>query len=59
MGKVVKFFKDCGVELRNVRWPTRADVVASVKVVIISTVIIAAVLGLLDILFSSAMRLVF
>lgn len=59
MGKVVQFFKECGVELRNVRWPTRSDVVASVKVVIVSTVLIAAVLGVLDVLFSSGMRLVF
>lgn len=59
MGKVVQFFKECGIELRNVRWPTRSDVVASVKVVIVSTLIIAVILGLLDVLFSSAMRFIF
>ncbi len=59
MSKVVQFFKECGVELRNVRWPTRNDVIASVKVVIVSTLIIAVILGVLDVLFSSAMRLIF
>lgn len=59
MKKIFQFFKECGVELRKVVWPSRNDVVASVKVVFISTVIIAAILGLLDVLFTSAMRLVF
>ena len=59
MGKIVGFFKECGAELRKVVWPTREDVVSSVKVVIISTIIIAIILGALDMLFSSGMRLVF
>ncbi len=59
MGKIFGFFKECGVELKKVVWPTRDDVVSSVKVVIISTIIIAAVLGLLDILFSYGMSLAF
>ncbi|MCH5288715.1 MAG: preprotein translocase subunit SecE [Treponema sp.] len=59
MAKVVGFFKECGAELRKVVWPSRDDVVSSVKVVIISTVIIAVVLGALDLLFSTGMRLVF
>ncbi|MCR4790329.1 MAG: preprotein translocase subunit SecE [Treponemataceae bacterium] len=59
MGKVLGFFKECGAELRKVVWPSRDDVVASVKVVIVSTVIIALVLGGLDLLFSTLYRLVF
>ena len=59
MAKVVGFFKECGAELRKVVWPTREDVVSSVKVVIISTIIIAVILGALDMLFSAGMRLVF
>lgn len=59
MGKVFGFFKECGAELKKVSWPTRADVISSVKVVIISTVIIAAILGALDILFSYGMSLAF
>lgn len=59
MGKIIGFFKECGAELRKVVWPSRADVISSVKVVIISTVIIAAILGVLDILFSYGMSLAF
>lgn len=59
MGKIFGFFKECGAELRKVVWPSRDDVVASVKVVIVSTIVIAAILGILDLLFTTGMRLVF
>ena len=59
MGKMVRFFKECGAELRKVVWQTRADVVSSVKVVLVSTVIIAVILGLLDLLFVTGMNLIF
>ena len=59
MAKVIGFFKECGAELRKVVWPTREDVVSSVKVVIISTIVIAAILGALDLLFTTGMGLVF
>ena len=59
MGKVLNFFRECGAELRKVVWPSRDDVVASVKVVIVTTIIIAVILGGLDLLFSTLYRLVF
>lgn len=59
MGKMIGFFKECGAELRKVVWPTREDVVSSVKVVILSTILIAAILGGLDLLFTTGMGLVF
>lgn len=59
MGKVTSFLKECGAELRKVVWPSRDDVVSSVKVVIVSTIIIAVILGALDMLFTAGMRLVF
>ena len=59
MAKVFGFFKECGAELRKVTWPTRDDVVSSVKVVLVSTIIIAVILGALDFLFSAGMSLVF
>lgn len=48
MAKVFRFFKESAAELKKVVWPTKADVLSSIKVVIISTVIIAVILGLLD-----------
>ncbi|MBQ4378935.1 MAG: preprotein translocase subunit SecE [Treponema sp.] len=59
MAKVFGFFKECGAELRKVTWPTRDDVVSSVKVVLVSTIVIAVILGALDFLFSAGMSLVF
>jgi len=59
MGKIVKFVKECYAELRKVIWPSREDVISSVKVVIVSTVIIAAVLGLVDVLLLLGVQLIF
>jgi len=59
MGKIIQFFKECYAELRKVVWPSRDDVVSSVGVVIVSTVIIAAVLGLVDILLLLGVQAIF
>ncbi len=59
MSKAISFIKECGAELRKVVWPSRADVIASVKVVIISSIIIAVILGVFDLLFSAGMGLLF
>ena len=57
MSKLVRFFKDSKAELKNVEWPSKDDVVSSVWVVIFSTIIIAAILGALDLGFTSLFRL--
>jgi len=59
MGKIIQFIKESYAELRKVIWPSREDVISSVKVVIISTVIIAAVLGLVDILLLLGVQAIF
>lgn len=59
MNKIVKFCKECVAELKKVVWPTRDDVISSVKVVVISTIVVAVVLGLLDYLFTEGLRLIF
>lgn len=56
MSKVVQFLRESKAELKKVVWPSRDDVVSSVKVVIISTIIIAIILGLLDIGFTQLFR---
>ncbi|MCR5494240.1 MAG: preprotein translocase subunit SecE [Treponema sp.] len=57
MSKFTQFFRESYAEMRKVVWPTRDDVVSSVKVVIISTIIVAVVLGLLDFAFTEAFRM--
>ena len=59
MGKIVQFIKESYAELRKVIWPSREDVISSVKVVIISTVIIAAILGLVDVLLLLGVQAIF
>jgi preprotein translocase subunit SecE len=59
MNKIVQFFKECYAELRKVVWPSRDDVAGSVKVVIVSTVVFAFVLGLVDALLLIGVNLVF
>jgi preprotein translocase subunit SecE len=46
--KIIQFFKDSYAELRKVVWPSKEDVIASTKVVIVSTVVMAGALGLID-----------
>ena len=58
MAKVIQFFKESRAELKKVVWPTKADVLSSIKVVIISTIIVAILLGLLDLGFSELFRLI-
>ncbi|MDR2729971.1 MAG: preprotein translocase subunit SecE [Treponema sp.] len=59
MKKLVQFVKESYAELRKVIWPGRDDVVSSVKVVVISTIIVAAVLGLVDVLLLYGIRAIF
>jgi len=59
MKKIVQFIKESYAELRKVIWPGRDDVISSVKVVIISTVIIAAILGFIDLLLLLGIRAIF
>jgi len=57
--KIVQFIKESHAELRKVIWPGRDDVISSVKVVIVSTVIIAAILGLVDFLLMLGVQAIF
>ena len=57
--KVVQFVKESYAELRKVIWPGKDDVISSVRVVLISTVIIAAILGLVDMLLLLGIRAIF
>jgi len=59
MKKIIQFFKESYAELRKVIWPSRDDVVSSVKVVIVSTVIIALILGLIDALLLLGIKAIF
>jgi preprotein translocase subunit SecE len=59
MKKIVQFAREAVAELKKVVWPSREDVISSVKVVIVSTIIIAAVLGLIDVLLLLGIEAIF
>ncbi|MDR0639198.1 MAG: preprotein translocase subunit SecE [Spirochaetaceae bacterium] len=59
MKKIVKFVRESVAELKKVIWPSREDVISSVKVVLVSTVLIAVVLGVVDVLLLLGMDLLF
>jgi preprotein translocase subunit SecE len=59
MKKVIQFINECRAEMGKVVWPSRPDVMSSAVVVLVSTIIIAIILGLLDTLFVSGMNLIF
>ena len=53
MAKFGSFFRECVGELKKVTWPTKDDVWASVKVVIALSILMALLLGGLDLGFGS------
>ena len=50
------YYNGIKTEMKKVVWPTKDDVISSIKVVIISTIVMAVVLGLLDISLSALFR---
>ena len=48
MRKIWNFLKESRAELKKVNWPSREEVLTSTRVVIISILIIAAVVALMD-----------
>jgi len=59
MKRIIQFFKECYAELRKVVWPGRDEVVSSVGVVLVSTAVIALVLGLVDALLLLGVQTIF
>ncbi len=59
MKKLIKYFKESHLELKKVVWPSRETVVSSTKVVLVSTLIFAVVLGLVDFLLLRGLYLIF
>jgi preprotein translocase subunit SecE len=57
--RLFKFCRECVAELGKVSWPSFGQVVSSVKVVLISIVVLAVVLGALDFLFMGGYSYIF
>jgi len=59
MKKIITFFQESYAELRKVTWPSRDEAFASTRVVLISTIIIALMLGLVDLILFKLVDWVF
>ena len=59
MKKIILFFQESYAELRKVTWPSRDEALASTRVVLISTIIIALMLGLVDLILFKLVDWVF
>lgn len=59
MKKLIQYFKECRTELKKVVWPTKEQVASSTKVVIISTILVAIFLGLVDFVLLKIVYLLF
>ncbi len=59
MKKILQFFQESYAELRKVVWPSNEQVVSSTKVVLLSTVIFAVVLGIVDFIFLKGLDFIF
>ena len=59
MKKMIQFFKECYAELKKVVWPSRDKVVSSTRIVVVSTLAVALLLGLIDFLLVMGIEVVF
>ena len=50
--KVNAFFQEVNVELRKVSWPTRQDTAKATVVVVVTSVIVAFFLGIVDVVLA-------
>ncbi len=59
MKRIFRFFTESYAELKKVVWPSREEVGTSTKLVIVSTLIFAIVLGAVDFLLLAGIDLIF
>jgi preprotein translocase subunit SecE len=57
--RIREFWKNVGVEITKVSWPTRDELRASTVVVIVTVLIVAAYIGVVDRILNVAVGLVF
>lgn len=56
LAKTIKFLKEVKVELKKVSWPDKNELLGSTAVVIISTILLSAFIGICDFVFSGLMH---
>ncbi|MCP5514082.1 MAG: preprotein translocase subunit SecE [Spirochaetales bacterium] len=59
MNKILNFFKESYSELKKVVWPGSGEVSSSTRVVIVSTLLFALILGIVDFLLIVGIDIIF
>jgi preprotein translocase subunit SecE len=59
MKKLIKYLKDCRLEMKKVAWPATDKVVSYTGLVLITTAFFAILLGLVDFVFFKVVELIF
>jgi len=52
IGKIKKFLREVKAEIKKVNWPGRQELVSYTGIVIVSIVIVAIFIGIVDLIFS-------
>ena len=53
--KIFKFLREVRLEMKKVTWPTRKEITGSTSVVIVTVIIVAIYLGIVDNILQQAM----
>jgi preprotein translocase subunit SecE len=56
-GRIRRFFKEVGVEMQKVTWPTKEELWSSTLVVLVATVILTVFVGLIDLGMKTVVQL--
>ncbi|SIP90997.1 preprotein translocase subunit SecE [Alkalispirochaeta americana] len=59
MKKLVEFIRNSYAELKKVTWPSQEEVASSTRVVLVSVLIFAVILGALDYFFLAGIDFLF
>ena len=59
VGKITKFLNEVRVEFKKVTWSTREELIGSTAVVIVTILLLALFVGIVDALLSAAITVVF
>jgi preprotein translocase subunit SecE len=57
LDRVLGFFKEVKVEMKRVTWPSRQDTLASTAVVLITVLVGAVFLGIVDFILSRLLKI--
>ena len=55
---IVSYIKEVAAETKNIKWPTRKQVISYTLIVIILSIILAAYVGALDAIFARLLSII-